>query len=118
MRRFVAILTIVLLVLAMTAGTAFANVCSGSACDGAMLCAPTTSMSCPMGTGQSMQHSSCDHTAAQLREATPTEPGHPIYVTSVQALTIASVRLLGSLPSATHAPDARGAPHLSAVSRT
>jgi len=118
LRRFVAILTIALLVLAMTAGTAFANVCSGSACDGAMLCAPTSSVSCPMDAGQSMRHSSCDHTAEQLREATPTQLGHPIYVTFVQALSIPSVRLLGGLSSATHAPDARGAPHLSAVSRT
>jgi len=118
LRRFVAILTIVLLVLAMSAGTAFASVCTGSACDGAMLCAPTTSMSCPMGGGQSMQHSSCDHTAQQVRDATPTEPGHDIYVTVAPAPVVPTAGFLGGLPVRFHAPDARGAPHLSVVIRT
>jgi hypothetical protein len=118
MRRFVAIVTIAMLVLAMSAGTAFASVCTGGACGRVMLCAPTTSMACPMDSGVSMQHSTCDHTAQQVREATPTQAGHDIFVVSVPALTIPSLHVLGGLFAATHAPDARGAPHLSMVSRT
>lgn len=118
MRRFVAILTIALLVLAMTAGTAFANVCTGNVCDGAMLCAPTSSVSCPMGIGQSMQHSSCDHTAEQLREATPTQPGHDVFVATAPLAVVPPAPLLGRLALEGHATDARGAPHLSVVVRT
>ncbi len=119
MKRFVAIVTVAMLVLAMSAGTAFANACTGSACGGEMLCAPVTpTSSCPMDSGPSMQHSMCDHTAEQLREATPTQPDRTIHMASVPTLNIPSVRQLGRLSPATHAPDARGAPHLSMVSRT
>ena len=118
MKRFVAIVTIALLVLAMTAGTAFATVCVGTACGDVMVCAPTTSVSCPMDNGQSMRHSSCDHTAqVQSRDAMPTDPGHATFMAAVQATPIPAPNLIGRLLPGAHASDARGAPHLTAVLR-
>ncbi len=118
MKRFVAIVTIALLVLAMTAGTAFASVCVGSACGDVMICAPTASVSCPMDSGQTMQHSSCDHTAqAQPRDATPTESGHATFMAAVQVTPIPATSLVGRAHPGALAADARGAPHLTAVLR-
>jgi len=118
MKRFVAIVTIAVLVLAMTAGTAFASVCVGTACGPVMACAPTTSPTCPMGSGQSMQHSSCNHTAEmQSRDATPTDTCHATYMAVVHATPIPAAHLLGRLSLGAHASDARGAPHLTAVLR-
>jgi hypothetical protein len=118
MKRFVAIVTIAVLVLAMTAGTAFASVCVGTACGDVMVCAPTTSVSCPMDNGPSMAHSSCDHTAqVQSRDATPTDTGHATYMAVVHATPIPAAHLLGRLSLGARASDARGAPHLTAVLR-
>jgi hypothetical protein len=68
--------------------------------------------------GQPMLNSTCNHTVrAQSREATPTEPGHGIFVVAVHATVVPSARLLASLPQEVQAADARGAPHLSVVIR-
>jgi hypothetical protein len=83
-----------------------------------MSCPPKTSVSCPVDGGQPMLHSTCNHTVrAQSRDATPTEPGHGIFVAAVHATVVPPAHLLASLPQEVQATDARGAPHLSVVIR-
>jgi hypothetical protein len=119
MRRFVAIATIVLLVLAMTAGTAFANVCTGSTCSDPMLRPSVASKSCPTDAGQSTRHFSCNHTAqAEPRDnATLAQSGHDTFVSAARATVVPPALSLVGLPREVQASDARGAPHLSVVIR-
>lgn len=127
MKRLVAIVTTALLVLAMSAGTAFAYSCSGDACCTGSGCAPAASPSCepsvvpacPMaGGGQAVGNTGCMHgeqhepfgaTSAQTDEA-------PVAL-SASAVAVPGARLLAALHCEGFAPDARGAPHLTTVIR-
>jgi hypothetical protein len=118
LKRFAAIVTIVVVVLAMSAGTAFASVCVGSTCGRDMTCPVATSPSCPMDNGAAMSHSACDHQV----NAT----AHDALAAQQQVGTQAVATALGVVPapialygasSALPAPDARGAPHLTTVIR-
>lgn len=118
MKRIAVMVTLACLVVAMTTGSAFARVCTGDACGDAMVCAPGVLQSCPMSDGSTMQHSQCDHEAqAQAREAVSADPGHTPAALSVTPLAIRPVLGFAGLYRSPRAPDARGAPHLSAVMR-
>lgn len=119
MKRFAAIVTIVFVVLTMSVGTAFASVCAGSSCDKAMVCPESTSVACPMESGQAMSHSSCDHPADHgARDSVTVQPGHDNAVVSVSVAVVPTPPVLCGFVAAAAAPDARGAPHLTTVSRT
>lgn len=118
MKRFAAIVTIVVVVLAMSAGTAFASVCAGGTCASiTMVCSEAGTASCPMGVTQ-MLHSSCAH---------PMDRGSHDGVASTQTVDQAVVSsffaqpaagpVLRALVPASAAVDARGAPHLTSVIR-
>lgn len=118
MKRTAAIVTLACLIVVMTTGSAFARACAGDACGEAMICAPATIETCPMGDGQTMQHSTCDHGAqAQPREAVSSDPTHVPAALPAQALTIRPALSFQGLFRSPHAPDARGAPHLGMVLR-
>jgi hypothetical protein len=119
MRRFAAVATTVLLVLAMTVGTAYANVCIGSACGDAMLRPSVASESCLTDAGQSTRHFSCNHTVqAEPRDnATLAQSGHDTFVSAARATVVPPALSLVGLPREVQASDARGAPHLSVVIR-
>lgn len=118
MKRIAVIVTLACLIVAMTTGTAFARGCAGDSCGGAMVCAPDVAQTCPMADGPTMQHSLCDHEAeTQARESTTAGPGHAPAALSVEALVIRPVLDFAGPHLSQRAPDARGAPHLSAVMR-
>ena len=118
MKRFAAIVMIVVVVLAMSVGTAFASVCVGGSCDGRMLCPTGASISCPMADGGAMLHSSCDHRAdVSAKDAVSAAAGADHYaVTSALYATPVPCALSGA-SSALIVQDARGAPHLTTVIR-
>jgi hypothetical protein len=119
-KRFAFIAMIAVIVLAMTAGTAFASVCFGPRCDGPMRCEtgvvdghagmhePSGSVrgSCSMGDN----HRTSDISASQSSSERPA----PSAVTPTVAAPPALVVSVLSVPVPA---DARGAPHLSAVLR-
>jgi hypothetical protein len=118
LKRFAAIVTIAVVVLALSAGTAFASVCAGGSCGEAMVCPPSTSTACPMETGQVMTHSSCDHQADQgARDSVNPQVSHESAVVSTVLAVVPTTPILRGIVAAMAAPDARGAPHLTAVIR-
>jgi hypothetical protein len=112
-------ITIVVVVLAMTAGPAFASVCSGPDCGPAMACTMAATPSCPMLDGSALVHGTCGHPMdGASRDAASVPSGHHEAGFVVSPLgdlgSRASVALSACvLPLA----DARGAPHLTAVIR-
>lgn len=119
MKRIAAIVTIAVVVLAMSVGTAFASVCAGGSCEGrGMMCPAVATAACPMKGGLAMTHSSCSH-PAQLgtRDILSAQADHslPAIVSTLAVLPPRSA--LSGLVYAMPAPDARGAPHLTAVIR-
>ena len=119
MKRIAVIVTLACLVVAMTTGSAFVRACADDACGDSMVCAPGIVQTCPMGDGETMQHSACDHgPQAQAHEAVSADPGHAPAALPAQALITRPVLELRGLFRSPRAPDARGAPHLSAVIRT
>lgn len=117
MKRSAAIVTIVVVVLAMTAGPAFASVCAATRCGQTTGCALADSPSCPMRTGAPTAGATCpqpmDH---GTREAVPAQsaPSAAMAVAPLPALSDpAALFGGGAMPLA----DARGAPHLTAVIR-
>jgi hypothetical protein len=122
MKRFVAIVTTAVLVLAMSAGSAFAYSCVGGACCGmpaaAPSCAPAASAACPMDGGVVMQHSACVRSdTGQPLGATSVQSPHDVAAVCVTAVQAPCARVLGALPASAFARDARGAPHLTSVLR-
>ena len=119
MKRFAAIVTIALVILAMSAGTAFAGVCVGSTCSTTtMVCPESGTVSCPMGNGAVMAHSSCSHPmdrGARDLVSGQTAPEHAVVSTPLAALPASFA--IGALAPVSSVPDARGAPHLTAVIR-
>lgn len=119
MKRIALIVTLSFLVVAMTTGSAFARACADDVCGDSMVCAPGIVQTCPMGDGQTMQHAQCDHEAeAQSRDAVSASPDRTPAALPVQAAIVRPVLELKGLFRSSRAPDARGAPHLSAVMRT
>jgi hypothetical protein len=119
LKRFAAIVTIVVVVLAMSVGTAFASVCAGGSCSStAMLCPDAGTMACPMNNGAPMAHSDCgqpmDHSA---QSAVSGQPVPQIVVASAPLAVVPGDVTLGGVASSLPATDARGAPHLSTVIR-
>jgi len=118
LRRFVSVITIAVVVLAITAGPAFASVCAGSVCGTVMVCAPATSDACPMESGSPMAHSLCTHQADHgSRDVVSVQPApdSAVAVVPVNGAVIFAVRPLGAGTFAL--ADARGAPHLTSVIR-
>jgi hypothetical protein len=118
LKRFAAIVTIVVVVLAMSAGTAFANVCASGACDGRMtVCSETASTACPMDGGvATVGHTSCEHTTDRTTGDVASGQTAEHAVASAP-LTLPAVAASGGPASVSPATDARGAPHLTAVIR-
>jgi hypothetical protein len=127
MKRFVAILTTAVLVLAMSAGPAFAYTCSGDACCTGPGCAPTATPSCqpafipacPMtGGGQAVTNTGCMHgDRHEPLSTTIVQADEGPVAVSVSAVAFPGARLLAALHCEGFAPDARGAPHLTTVIR-
>ncbi len=119
MKRFAAIVTIAVVVLAMSAGTAFASVCVGSACGRSMVCSLATTAACPMENGALMSHSSCDHQPGSgIRDVVAPQPqGSEYALVVVTPGPVLAPLALSGVSSALLAPDARGAPHLTSVIR-
>ncbi len=127
MKRLVAILTTALLVLAMSAGPAFAYSCSGDACCTGAGCAPKASPSCepsivpacPMaGGGRAVSNAGCMHGGEhEPYGATSARADAAPAALSVSAVAVPGARLLAALHCEGFAPDARGAPHLTTVIR-
>lgn len=117
LKRLLSILTIAVVVLAVTAGPAFASVCAGTMCGEVMLCSPTTTSACPMESGP-MMHSLCTHGADHGSHdvvVTSPAPQHGLPSTPLEGTAQGTATLLrsGLCPLA----DARGAPHLTTVIR-
>ena len=127
MKRFVAIVTIAVLVFATSAGTAFAYSCTGDACCTGSMCAPTStptcgpavSAGCPMSVGQTVHSSGCMHPQEhQPLRATADQAAHDFAAVSVPLVRVPGIGLLSGQGRAAFVPDARGAPHLISVMRT
>jgi hypothetical protein len=118
LRRFLSIITIAVVVLAVTAGPAFASVCAGNMCGEVMVCTPVTSTACPMESGTPMMHSLCNHTADHGSRDVVSVPTGTDGVPAVAALPGSVIRPQAPIGVGTslHA-DARGAPHLTSVIR-
>lgn len=121
MKRFAAIVTIAVVLLTMSVGTAFASVCAAasSSCDDvAMVCPVSTSAACPMDSGQAMRHSPCGHSADKIaRDSVAPQAGHQDAVVSIALAVVPTPPAPCGFIAASAAPDARGAPHLTAVIR-
>lgn len=119
MKRFAAIVTIVVVVLAMSAGTAFASVCAGGTCDRQlMVCPDTGSMACPMNAGATMAHSECGHPIDRgARDVVSAQTATDHAVVSTPLAVVPAGFSVGSLAPLALAADARGAPHLTTVIR-
>ncbi len=127
MKRFVAIVTVAVLVFASSAGTAFAYSCTGDRCCSGAACAPTPTPECgptavpdcPMTNGgQTARNAGCMHgVQRQPLGATSASADQSFAAVCVSAAPLLGVRLLGPLTRAPFAPDARGAPHLTSVIR-
>jgi len=124
MKRIASIVTLACLVVLLTTGSAFARVeCGGCGCADRPVaasagCATQLTSACAMGDGQTMKHSGCGHeTTAQQSEVVPAAQNHLQAAVVVEPVVVRPSSLLGGLFSSLRAPDARGAPHLSAVMR-
>ncbi|HEY5277695.1 MAG TPA: hypothetical protein VIK38_14400 [Coriobacteriia bacterium] len=119
MKRLVSIVTLVVVVLAFSAGPAFTSVCSGSDCGPAMVCEMAATPACPMLNGAPLIHGTCGHPMGGAdQDAASVPTGHHEPVLAVAPLAGSTVRL-STAPCAWVLPlaDARGAPHLTAVIR-
>lgn len=118
MRRFAAIVTIAVVVLALTAGPAFASVCAGAACGPAMVCATGATPACPMENGATMAHAACGHPmdrGSRDVASTQSAPDPGLAAAPHAGVVVQPAR---PLPAATFPMvDARGAPHLTSVIR-
>jgi hypothetical protein len=113
-KRLLVISLLVVVVLAMTVGTAFASTC-GAGCTDAMACRGAVSGACPMNAPSALS-ASCAHTdQRQAREASVPQPPAGASALSLTA-ELAPPTLCSVAPQAP-APDARGAPHLTSVIR-
>jgi hypothetical protein len=116
-KRLAAIVTIAVVVLAMTAGPAFASVCAATDCGVSMTCSLAASPLCPMRTGAPILGAACpqpmDH---GVREAVPVQPTPPAALAATPLQAVAGTAALAG-SAATPLADARGAPHLTAVIR-
>lgn len=123
MKRFAAIVTIACLVVVMTTGSAFARSCNGCGCSdlagaAAPGCSTGFTSACDMGAEQTMRSSDCGHeTTARSQEVVSPEKSHPHAAAVAGPVVLRPVLLLGRIFGSLHAPDARGAPHMSAVMR-
>lgn len=118
MKRFAVIVTIAVVVLAMTAGPAMASVCAASQCGEAMVCDQVYTPQCPMQSGSVMTHGACGHTADQSTSgvvSNQTGPDFGLVGASLPAALVPPTAALGV--SAFPLVDARGAPHLTSVIR-
>jgi len=118
LKRFAAIVTIAVVVLAMTAGPAMASVCAGSQCGEAMVCDQAYTPQCPMQNGAVMSHGDCGHSADRSAAATVSNQAGPDFGLVGAPLPGALVPPTAALGMSAFAlADARGAPHLTSVIR-
>lgn len=118
MRRFAAIITIAVVVLALTAGPAFASVCAGTSCGPVMVCATSNTPSCPMENGVPMAHASCGHPVDRgSRDVASTQPAQEAALASTPLSGVFVPPVKQLLTAAHPLSDARGAPHLTSVIR-
>jgi len=117
-KRFASILTIAIVILAITAGPAFAAVCAGAQCAPMMVCATSSTPSCPMKSDAPTARSSCAHPMEKATgDAVQSKAGFEHAPAVVPARGIV-VRPATSGRVATHSvADARGAPHMTSVIR-
>ena len=118
MKRFAAIVTIAVVVLAMTAGPAMASVCAGSQCGEAMVCDQAYTPQCPRQNGAVMAHGDCGHSADRTVTGVVSNQAGPDFglvgAPLPGALVPPTAALgVGAFPLA----DARGAPHLTSILR-
>jgi hypothetical protein len=114
-KRLLVISLLVVVVLAMTVSTAFASTC-GSGCTSAMACNVTLSGACPMSAPSALSPSCSHPDQRQGREASALQHQQPgaTAVTVTSGFAAPPTCKFASTPLA---PDARGAPHLTAVIR-
>lgn len=119
MKRFAAIVAVATLVLTMSVGTAYAGVCVGMDCsEMTWTCAEAGTPACPdMGGDAPALHDACQH--GPEREADEAVAVTPALEQALVAdpLPLTEPELPQGIAPASSAPDARGAPHLTAVIR-
>lgn len=115
MRRFASICAIVIVVLAMTAGSAFAAGCGSAPCSSTS-CAVKLVSDCPMQ-GATAIASTCQHAGHQAPAdvTSPQRVADP-GVAAVVAIPVPRLAIAAATADGLKA-DARGAPHLTAVIR-
>jgi hypothetical protein len=111
-------LTIVVVVLAMSAGPAMASVCAGADCGPAMVCDRAFTPDCPMVSGAFMSHGDCEHPAERGAIVGLSHQAGPEFGLAGAALpgVVTPPAAIMSV-SASPLADARGAPHLTSVIR-
>ncbi len=118
MKRVAAIAVIAALMLTMSVGTAFAGTCVGIACSSSpWKCADSAKVACPTGASDASLHSGCHHAPERdVKDAVGVQSAldHALPAGPVAAVDPAALLGAAARPSA---PDARGAPHLTAVIR-
>lgn len=113
-------LAVVTIVLANTAGPAFAAVCMATRCVEAAPCVPETPVTCPMEKkGPLVTHSKCSPPVTdRVRAIVPVQPATQDVATLPTTPFVPHGAMAGLFVASSHAPDARGAPHLTAIMRT
>ena len=120
MKRFIITLAIATIVLANTAGPAFAAVCMATRCVESNPCLPEKPATCPMEESvPSATHSKCSPPVTdRIRATVPVQPATDDVAILPSAPFVPHGAKAGVYVASFHAPDARGAPHLTAVMRT
>jgi len=118
MKRLVSITTIALVILALTAGPAFALACVGMDCSPVTECAMSATPTCPMAEGKDVLHSACDEPVDRgVREGVTADRSPHLDLAAVPATAQPVPALRWTALISARTPDARGAPHLTAVLR-
>jgi hypothetical protein len=113
-KRLLVTVLLVVVALAMTAGTAYASTCGGG-CAGAMACNAAASGKCPMSAPSTLNPSCAHPSQSVAREASASQPlpgGSALSAAPEPA--VPCPRVFVSTPRTS---DARGAPHLTSVIR-
>ncbi len=119
LKRLASILTIAVVVLAISAGPAMASVCAGTQCGPVMVCESAFTPECPMVNGAVMSHGNCDHPTDPITLAAVSHQAGPDFGLIGAAIPGVSTPSKAALDVGTLVlSDARGAPHMTAVSRT
>ena len=118
MKRLAAILTIAVVVLAMTAGPAFASACAGASCGPKMACEQSATLTCPMNTGVPYANAGCGHPMDRgSRDVASTQPAPDHGLVHAPLVGVFVRPAVPMAPATFPLIDARGAPHLTSVIR-